>query len=118
MNRLIQKAIASTFLVGGLLMGMSHADEPVVIKFSHVVADTTPKGQGAQLFKKLAEERLPGKVKVEVYPNSSLYGDGQEMDALLVGDVHILAPSLAKFEHFRKKFSSLTFLSSSMIWLH
>lgn len=116
MNRLIQKAIASTFLVGGLLMGMSHADEPVVIKFSHVVADTTPKGQGAQLFKKLAEERLPGKVKVEVYPNSSLYGDGQEMDALLVGDVHILAPSLAKFEHFQKKIQlfDLPFLFDDM----
>ena len=52
-------------------------------------------GQGALLFKKLAEERLPGKVKVEVYPNSSLFGDGKEMEALLLGDVHMLAPSLA-----------------------
>ncbi len=103
MNRLVQKVIASTLLVGGLMMGASHAEEPIVIKFSHVVADTTPKGQGAILFKQLAEERLPGKVKVEVYPNSSLYGDGQEMDALLVGDVHLLAPSLAKFEHYQKK---------------
>lgn len=103
MNRFVQRVIASTLLVSGLMMGVSHADEPIVIKFSHVVADTTPKGQGAILFKQLAEERLPGKVKVEVYPNSSLYGDGQEMDALLVGDVHLLAPSLAKFEHYQKK---------------
>lgn len=103
MNKLVQRVIASTLLVGGLMMGVSQAEEPIVIKFSHVVADTTPKGQGAILFKKLAEERLPGKVKVEVYPNSSLYGDGQEMDALLVGDVHLLAPSLAKFEHYQKK---------------
>jgi len=66
------------------------------------VADNTPKGQGALLFKKLAEERLPGKVKVEVYPNSSLFGDGKEMEALLLGDVHMLAPSLAKFEHYDK----------------
>ncbi|MFD2724116.1 TRAP transporter substrate-binding protein [Ignatzschineria indica] len=97
-------------------MGFSHADEPIVIKFSHVVADTTPKGQGALLFKKLAEERLPGQVQVEVYPNSSLYGDGQEMDALLVGDVHILAPSLAKFEHFQKKIQlfDLPFLFDNM----
>lgn len=77
--------------------------EPVVIKFSHVVADSTPKGQGALLFKQLAEERLPGKVKVEVYPNSSLYGDGKEMEALLLGDVHMIAPSLAKFEQYTKK---------------
>ncbi len=103
MNRLMKRVVASTVLVGGLIMGFSQADEPIVIKFSHVVADTTPKGQGALLFKQLAEERLPGQVKVEVYPNSSLFGDGQEMDALLVGDVHMLAPSLAKFEHYQKK---------------
>ncbi|MDM1544428.1 TRAP transporter substrate-binding protein [Ignatzschineria indica] len=116
MNRLIQRLIATSVLVGGLIMGFSHADEPIVIKFSHVVADTTPKGQGALLFKKLAEERLPGQVQVEVYPNSSLYGDGQEMDALLVGDVHILAPSLAKFEHFQKKIQlfDLPFLFDNM----
>ncbi|OFR46751.1 C4-dicarboxylate ABC transporter, partial [Pseudomonas sp. HMSC066A08] len=61
------------------------------------------KGQGALLFKKLVEERLPGKVKVEVYPNSSLFGDGKEMEALLLGDVQIIAPSLAKFEQYTKK---------------
>lgn len=76
--------------------------EPITIKFSHVVADNTPKGQGALLFKKLAEERLPDQVKVEVYPNSSLFGDGKEMEALLLGDVHMLAPSLAKFEQYAK----------------
>ena len=83
------------------LVGLAQA-EPITIKFSHVVADNTPKGQGALLFKKLAEERLPDKVKVEVYPNSSLFGDGKEMEALLLGDVHMLAPSLAKFEHYAK----------------
>jgi C4-dicarboxylate-binding protein DctP len=61
------------------LLGFSSAvlaadDGPIVIKFSHVVAENTPKGEGALLFKKLAEERLAGKVKVEIYPNSSLYG--------------------------------------------
>ncbi len=76
--------------------------EPITIKFSHVVADNTPKGQGALMFKKLAEERLRGQVVVEVYPNSSLFGDGKEMEALLIGDVHMLAPSLAKFEHYAK----------------
>jgi C4-dicarboxylate-binding protein DctP len=76
---------------------------PIVIKFSHVVAENTPKGQGALLFKKLAEQRLPGRVVVEVYPNSQLYGDGKEMEALLLGDVQLLAPSLAKFEQYTKK---------------
>lgn len=93
-------------LLGALMVlgaAMAHAaDAPVVIKFAHVVADNTPKGQGALLFKKLAEERLPGKVRVEVYPNSSLFGDGKEMEALLLGDVQMLAPSLAKFEQYAK----------------
>ncbi|MFC3607206.1 TRAP transporter substrate-binding protein [Stutzerimonas tarimensis] len=92
------------------------AADPIVIKFSHVVAENTPKGQGALLFKKLAEERLPGKVSVEVYPNSSLFGDGKEMEALLLGDVHLLAPSLAKFEHYAKPIQifDLPFLFDSL----
>jgi len=83
--------------------GLAQAADPIVIKFAHVVAENTPKGQGALLFKKLAEERLPGRVKVEVYPNSSLFGDGKEMEALLLGDVQMLAPSLAKFEQYTKQ---------------
>ena len=75
----------------------AHAQQPVVIKFSHVVAVDTPKGKGAEYFKKLAEERTKGRVKVEVYPNSQLYKDGEEMEALQLGAVHMLAPSLAKF---------------------
>lgn len=82
--------------------GLVQAADPIVIKFSHVVAEHTPKGQGAALFKQLTEERLPGKVVVQVYPNSSLFGDGKEMEALLLGDVQIIAPSLAKFEHYAK----------------
>jgi C4-dicarboxylate-binding protein DctP len=70
---------------------------PIVIKFSHVVANDTPKGQAANYFKKLAEERTKGRVKVEVYPNSQLFKDKEEMEALQMGAVQILAPSLAKF---------------------
>jgi C4-dicarboxylate-binding protein DctP len=70
---------------------------PIVIKFSHVVATNTPKGQGADYFKKIAEERTKGRVKVEVYPNSQLYKDKEEMEALQLGAVQMLAPSLAKF---------------------
>ncbi|KPA88005.1 TRAP transporter substrate-binding protein [Pseudomonas sp. RHF3.3-3] len=82
---------------------LAQAADPIVIKFAHVVAENTPKGQGALLFKKLAEERLPGRVKVEIYPNSSLFGDGKEMEALLLGDVQMLAPSLAKFEQYTRQ---------------
>ncbi len=70
---------------------------PIVIKFSHVVAQHTPKGQAADYFKKLAEERTQGRVKVEVYPNSQLFKDKEEMEALQMGSVQMLAPSLAKF---------------------
>src|SRR5262252_8838021 len=73
------------------------AQSPIVIKFSHVVAENTPKGKGALKFKELAEKATRGKVKVEVYPNSTLYKDGEEMNALQLGSVQMLAPSLAKF---------------------
>jgi len=77
--------------------------EPIVIKFSHVVAEKTPKGQGALKFKELAEKKLPGKVKVEVFPSSQLFGDAKEMEALLLGDVQLIAPSLSKFDRYTKK---------------
>ena len=77
--------------------GTAVAQQPIVIKFSHVVALDTPKGKAAEQFKKLAEERTKGKVKVEVYPNSTLYKDGEEMEALQLGSVQMLAPSVAKF---------------------
>jgi C4-dicarboxylate-binding protein DctP len=75
----------------------AQAQQPIVIKFSHVVAIDTPKGKAAEYFKKLAEERTKGRVKVELYPNSSLFKDGEEMEALQLGSVQMLAPSLAKF---------------------
>ena len=73
------------------------AQEPIVIKFSHVVAPDTPKGKGALRFKELAEARTKGRVKVEVYPNSQLYKDKEEIEALQLGSVQMLAPSLSKF---------------------
>jgi C4-dicarboxylate-binding protein DctP len=68
-----------------------------VIKFSHVVAPNTPKGKGADKFKELAEKYTNGKVKVEVYPNSTLYKDKEELEALQLGAVQMLAPSNSKF---------------------
>lgn len=73
------------------------AQAPIVIKFSHVVATDTPKGRAAERFKELAEKMTKGRVKVEVYPNSQLYKDKEEMEALQLGAVQMLAPSLAKF---------------------
>jgi C4-dicarboxylate-binding protein DctP len=73
------------------------AQAPIVIKFSHVVANDTPKGKGALKFKELAEKYTDGKVKIEVYPNSSLFKDKEEIEALQLGSVQILAPSTAKF---------------------
>ena len=73
------------------------AQAQIIIKFSHVVANDTPKGKGALKFKELAEKYTNGKVKVEVYPNSQLFKDKEEMDALQLGSVQMLAPSTAKF---------------------
>jgi C4-dicarboxylate-binding protein DctP len=75
----------------------AQAQAPIVIKFSHVVAPDTPKGKAAQRFKELAEARTGGRVKIELYPNSQLYKDKEEMEALQLGSVQMLAPSLAKF---------------------
>src|ERR1700723_2241453 len=70
---------------------------PIVIKFSHVVAADTPKGKAAEKFKQLAEKYTDGKVTVEGYPNSSLYKDKEELEALQLGSVQLLAPSISKF---------------------
>ena len=115
MFKLTAKALACAAIMSCAGLAQA-ADAPILIKFAHVVADNTPKGQGALLFKQLAEERLPGRVKVEVYPNSSLFGDGKEMEALLLGDVQMLAPSLAKFEQYAKpvQIFDLPFLFDNM----
>ncbi len=102
MKKAVLKLI-SVAALGAFAMSPALANNPIVIKFSHVVAADTPKGQGAAMFKKLAEEKFPGRVTVEVYPNSSLYGDGKEMEALLTNNVHMLVPSLAKFDKFTPK---------------
>lgn len=75
----------------------AYAQQPIVIKFSHVVAQDTPKGKAADFFAQKAAELTKGRVKVEVYPNSTLYKDKEEMEALQLGAVQMLAPSLAKF---------------------
>ncbi len=109
--RLLMMAAAAAALFAGAV----HA-APMTIKFTHVVADNTPKGQAALKFKERAEALLPGKVKVEVYPNSQLYGDAKEMEALALGDVQMIAPSLSKFDRYTKKLQvfDLPFLFDDM----
>jgi len=96
MLQTLTKALGILAISASLLAGPVFA-EPINIKFSHVVAVDTPKGQAAEFFKKRAEELTAGKVKVDVYPNSQLYKDKEEMEALQLGAVQMLAPSLAKF---------------------
>ena len=93
MKRFIAIAIAALALGSANVL----AQQTIIIKFNHVVAEQTPKGKGALKFKELAEQMTKGRVKVEVYPNSSLFKDGEEMEALQLGSVQMLAPSVAKF---------------------
>lgn len=90
--------------------------DPIKLKFSHVVADNTPKGQMATKFKQLVGERLNGKVEVEIYPNGQLFGDNKVLEALLLGDVQLAAPSLSKFKKYTKKLQifDLPFLFNDM----
>jgi len=93
----LKKKLVFGALIGALSIGVAFAQQPIVIKFSHVVADNTPKGKGAMKFKELAEARTKGRVKVDVYANSTLFKDGEEMQMLQLGNVQILAPSVSKF---------------------
>lgn len=94
MKQLAKSMLCATALC---LAGPLFAADQIVIKFSHVVADNTPKGRAAERFKQLAEERSKGKVKVEIYPNSQLYKDKEELEALQLGAVQMLAPVTSKF---------------------
>jgi C4-dicarboxylate-binding protein DctP len=94
----IKATLAALAVLAGLgAAGAARAQPPIVIKFSHVVAPDAPKGQAAERFRVLAEQLTHGRVRVEVYPNSQLYKDKEELEALQLGAVQMLAPSLAKF---------------------
>jgi C4-dicarboxylate-binding protein DctP len=92
-----RSAVALAAAAPVALASRGFAQSPIVIKFSHVVANDTPKGKGSLKFKELAEQYTNGKVKVEVYPNSQLFKDKEEIEALQLGSVQMLAPSTAKF---------------------
>ncbi|MFQ5660550.1 MAG: DctP family TRAP transporter solute-binding subunit [Gammaproteobacteria bacterium] len=84
--------------------GGPSTDRVIVIKFPHVTAPASPKGQGAQRFKQLAEARLPGRVRVEVYPSSQLMNDDDSLEALAFGEIQMIATSLSKFDRLTKRF--------------
>src|SRR6476646_8305009 len=94
MRKLILAAASVAVLA---LAGPASAQSPIIIQFSHVVASDTPKGKADDKFRELAEKYTAGKVKVEVYPNSTLYKDKEELEALQLGAVQMLAPSNSKF---------------------
>jgi C4-dicarboxylate-binding protein DctP len=97
-SKLFAAVAAAVFLASNFaLAGAAQAQQPIIIKFSHVVSPDAPKGKAAVVFKELAEKYTNGRVKVEIYPNSSLYKDKEELEALQLGSVQILAPSISKF---------------------
>ncbi|WP_457576267.1 TRAP transporter substrate-binding protein [Desulfomarina sp.] len=114
--RKITTLVATAALSTLLVTGSALAGGPIVLKFSHVVAENTPKGQMANKFKDLVAERLAGKVTVEVFPNSQLFGDNKVLEAMLLGDVQMAAPSLSKFSRYTKKLQlfDLPFLFKDM----
>ncbi|WP_372836432.1 TRAP transporter substrate-binding protein [Pontibacterium sp.] len=111
--RLLTAAVASLALMVG---AQTASAAPVEIKFSHVVAENTPKGQMAIKFKELVDERLAGKVEVKVFPSSQLFGDNKVLEAMLLGDVQMAAPSLSKFQKYTKSLQvfDLPFLFKDM----
>lgn len=111
-----------TVLIGMLVLAAVHAyaAEPILIRFSHVTSEATPKGHGALLFKKLVEQRLAGKVRVEIYPRALKFNDDQALLALLFGDIELAAPSFAKFRSFSRQIQvfDLPFLFSDVDAVH
>jgi C4-dicarboxylate-binding protein DctP len=99
------KKLLTVCLAAILVLSVSSvalAKKPVTIKFSHVVAENTPKGLMANKFRDLVAERMAGKVLVEVFPNSQLFGDNKVLEAMLLGDVQMAAPALSKFQKYTK----------------
>jgi C4-dicarboxylate-binding protein DctP len=96
---LILAGASAACVVGAAALQASRRRGPrgkMTLKFSHVVAEDTPKGKAASLFRQLLLDATGGEVTVDIFPNSSLYKDKEELEALQMGSVEMLAPSLAK----------------------
>ena len=106
--RIFRLLLVCTLIAGCPLL--ASAQQPIVIKFSHVASADAPKGKAAERFKKLVESASKGRVKVEVFANSALYRDKEEMEALQLGAVQMLAPAPGKFGPLGvKEFEALDF---------
>ena len=116
MFRKVTTLVATAALSATLFTGLALASDPITIKFSHVVAENTPKGQMAIKLKELVAEKLGGKVVVEVFPNSQLFGDNKVLEAMLLGDVQMAAPALSKFDRYTTQLQifDLPFLFTDM----
>lgn len=114
------KTLIGVVCVLALGLAPGHADEPILIRFAHVVGENTPKGKGAEMFKQRVEERLAGRVKVEVYPRSEKFDDDEVFTALLFGDVEMAAPSFSKFRSYAPvlKVYDLPFLFTDVDHVH
>ena len=115
MFKKVSKTLLATAVTMALMAGMAVAG-PIVIKFSHVVAENTPKGLAANKFRDLVKEKMGDKVVVEVYPSSQLFGDDKVLEAMLLGDVQMAAPALSKFSRYTKQLQifDLPFLFKDM----
>ena len=103
-QRIIRHAVfacAALVLVG---CSQQSDDGPILIKFPHVTAPATPKGQAADRFKEIVEQRLAGRVVVEVYPSGQLMADDDSLDALAFGEIQMIAVSLSKFDRLTHSF--------------
>ena len=107
--------VTALALLAALLSGTA-VGQAIVIKFPHDLAPNTPKGLGADYFKRIVEERLPGRVTVEVYPSASLMDDQTSLEALAFGEIQMIAISVSKLEGLTKRFRvfDLPFLFADM----
>lgn len=96
--------VALAFVPGQASASEGCDDGEVVIKFSHDVAETHPKGVAAKALAARINKEMDGKACMEIYPNSTLYDDNKVMEAMLLGDIQLAAPSLSKFEAYTKKY--------------
>ena len=118
MKKLLLGAVSAAALLFTANAASANCDDgEMVIKFSHVVAATGhPKGDAATLLAERVNSEMNGKACMEVFANSTLFDDDKVLEALLLGDVQLAAPSLSKFEAYTLKYRlfDLPFLFSSL----
>ncbi|WP_420407300.1 DctP family TRAP transporter solute-binding subunit [Hoeflea sp.] len=118
MKKYLLGAVSAAALIMSANAASANCDDgEMVIKFSHVVAASGhPKGDAATLLANRVNEEMNGKACMEVFANSTLFDDDKVLEALLLGDVQLAAPSLSKFEAYTLKYRlfDLPFLFASL----